>query len=130
MKVPLLDLLAAYPAKLDLLNSVLSDSGLSAEERGFLDCIKAIAVQQHVESGGGRLNYQLLFGLREPVRWHTYHKCAIGFHEGAQVCLRCAVLCLTCMYNDCWAMCIRHPDIVWCSSATLLLPLFLCCLHT
>ena len=91
MKVPLLDLLAAYPAKLDLLNSVLSDSGLSAEERGFLDCIKAIAVQQHVESGGGRLNYQLLFGLREPVRWHKHQKCAIGFDQGAQVC--CAVLC-------------------------------------
>ena len=91
VKVPLLDLLAAYPAKLDLLNSVLADSGLSAEERECIESIKAIAAQQHAESGGGRLNYQLLFGLREPVRWHKHQKCAIGFHEGAQVC--CAVLC-------------------------------------
>jgi len=145
--VPLLDVLAAFPAKLDLLNSVLSDSGLSAEERAHMEGIKAVGMRQHADYGG-RLDYQLLFGLGEPVRWHRYEKFAIGFDEGAKVCLCCAVLyltcmykgvpvlcCLTCMYKGVPVLCctmtaICHADTVWCSSATLLLPLFLCCFHT
>ena len=55
-KVPLLDVLAAFPAKLDLLNSVLSDSGLSAEERAHMEGMQAVAVQQHADYGG-QLDY-------------------------------------------------------------------------
>ena len=92
LKVPLLDILAAYPTKVDLLDSLLSDSGLSAEERACVESIKAIAVQQQQHAVyGGRLDCKLLFGLKEPVRWHPYQECAIGFDEGVQVC--CAVLC-------------------------------------
>ena len=91
-KVPLMDMLAAYPAKVDLLDSVLSDFGLTAEERACVESIKAIAVQQQEYAVyGGRLDYKLLFGLKEPVRWNPYQDCVIGFNKGTQVC--CAVLC-------------------------------------
>jgi len=134
VKVLLLDMLQAFPAKLDLVNSVLADASLPPQERALMEQMKAIAVRQHADYGG-RLDYQLLFGLNEPVRWNRYDEFAIGFDEAVKVCLGwcCAVLCcavLCDMHNECWAMCSCHPDIVWCSSATLLLPLFLCCLHT
>ena len=91
-KVPLLDVLAAYPAKVDLLDSVLSDFGLTAQERACVESIKAIAVQQQEYAVyGGRLDYKLLFGLKEPVRWNPYQDCATGFNKGTQVC--CAVVC-------------------------------------
>ncbi len=146
VKSPLLDMLEAFPAKLDLLNSLLlDDSALTAEERSMMKQMKVMTAQQHAACGG-LLNYQLLFGLEKPVRWNSVEKLAIGFHEVSKVCLCCAVLCcavlavlccavlccavlccavlccLTCIYNDCQSMCICHPDIVWCSSATLLLP--------
>jgi len=133
VKSPLLDMLEAFPAKLDLLNSLLlDDSALTAEEKSMMEQMKVMTAQQHAACGG-LLNYQLLFGLEKPVRWNSVEKLAIGFHEVSKVCLCCAVLCcavlccavlccLTCIYNDCQSMCICHPDIVWCSSATLLLP--------
>ncbi|KAL0046114.1 hypothetical protein WJX82_002775 [Trebouxia sp. C0006] len=85
-KVPLMDMLAAYPAKVDLLDSVLSDFGLTAEERACVESIKAIAVQQQEYAVyGGRLDYKLLFGLKEPVRWNPYQDCVIGFNKGTQL---------------------------------------------
>ena len=91
VKVLLLDLLAAYPAKLDLLNSMLADASLPTQERAFMEQAKVFTQQN--AAYGGRLNYQLLFGLEKPVAWDSVQKCAPGFDEAAQVCLLC---CLTC----------------------------------
>jgi hypothetical protein len=118
VKVLLLDMLQAFPAKLDLVNSVLADASLPPQERALMEQMKAIAVRQHADYGG-RLDYQLLFGLNEPVRWNRYDEFAIGFDEAVKVCLGwcwcwsgavlcCAVLCcavLCCAVLCCAVLC-------------------------
>ena len=86
MKVLLLDMLQAFPAKLDLVNSMLADASLPPQERSLMEQMKSIAVQQHAPHGG-RLDYQMLFGLNEPVRRNRYEEFAIDFDNGAKVCL-------------------------------------------
>ena len=106
MKVSLLDLLAAYPAKLDLLHSMLADASLPTQERAFMEQMKVFTQQS--AAGGSRLNYQLLFGLEKPVAWDSVQKCAPGFDEAAQVCMCCAVLCcavLCCAVLCCAVLC-------------------------
>ncbi len=107
VKVLLLDMLQAFPAKLDLVNSVLADASLPPQERALMEQMKAIAVQQHAPYGG-RLNYQVLFGLDKPVAWDCVKKCAIGFDEAVKVWLCCAVLCcpvLCCAVLCCAVLC-------------------------
>ena len=84
-KMPLLDLLQAFPAKLELVNSVLADASLPPQTRAFMERAK-VYTQQHA-AYGSRLNYQALFGLDKPVAWDCMEKCAIGFDETAKVCL-------------------------------------------
>ena len=104
VKSPLLDMLEAFPAKLDLLNSLLlDDSALTAEERSMMKQMKVMTAQQHAACGG-LLNYQLLFGLEKPVRWNSVEKLAIGFHEVSKVCLCCAVLCCAVLAVLCCAV--------------------------
>ncbi len=88
VKLQLLDLLQAFRAKLELVNSMLADPSFPTHERAFVEQVKLYTQDVH----GGRLNYQLLFGLKEPVRWNRAKQCAIGFTKGVKVCLCCAVL--------------------------------------
>jgi hypothetical protein len=132
-KMPLLDLLQAFPAKLELVNSVLADATLPPQERALLEQVMMVTQQQ--ADYGGRLNYQLLFDLKKPVAWDSLEKHATGFDEWEKMCcdvlccavLCCAVLCcLTCTMSarQCASTILTSFDFL------LLLPLFLCCLHT
>ncbi len=142
-KMLLLDLLQAFPAKLDLVNSVLADASLPPQERAFMEQMK-VSTQQHA-AYSSRLNYQVLFGLDKPVAWDCVEKCAIGFDEAVKVWLGCAVLCcavLCCAVLCCAVLCCAVLCCLTCTMSAeqcaaailtlfgVLLPLFLCCLHT
>ncbi|KAL0017866.1 hypothetical protein WJX77_006536 [Trebouxia sp. C0004] len=84
VKLPLLDLLAAFAAKLDLLNSLLPDTSVSTEERAFMEQLK-VSTQQQQEVHGRRLHYQLLFGLSEPLMRNSAGKLALDCEELSKV---------------------------------------------
>ena len=65
-----------------------------------------VFTQQHA-AYGGRLNYQLLFGLEKPVAWDSVEQFAPGFDEAAKVCLCwcCAGAVLCCAVLCCAVLC-------------------------
>ena len=118
-KMPLLDLLQAFPTKLELVDSVLADASLPPQERAFMEQTKMYT--QPYAAYGARLNYQALFGLDKPVAWDSVKKCAIGFDEAVKVWLCCAVLCCDVLCCDVLCCLICTMSAKQCAAAILTL---------
>ena len=118
-KMPLLDLLQAFPTKLELVDSVLADASLPPSGESIHGADED--VHPAVRSLWRPLNYQALFGLDKPVAWDSVKKCAIGFDEAVKVWLCCAVLCCDVLCCDVLCCLICTMSAKQCAAAILTL---------